>query len=885
MARFGRGFPLTNSMNLLLQQRRGFIVTPPTVITDTFTRTVSNSLGTADSGQTWTLGAGSATEWSVDGAKAVATITTTNVERQQYLPVSVADIDFRVRVAMHAVPIGATSIVGLHARRIDTANWYGAVLLFSTAGAIDVRLDKRVTNTLTTGLGTGQVNKLASGYTADQFWWIRFALTGTTLTVKAWQDGTSEPGSWDITATDSSLTAAGHVMIRVTHGTGSTNTPLVYFDDINNQTVTSVTDTLSTNQTGSQTLAVEATAESLGNSATSSQAFAEATAEFFANSQTSTQSITVDATGESGGSSGTGSATLTEKVAETNSSSQTSVPTLSVEATAETVATSQTSIQTTLDGFPDTLSTSATSSQSISLDATGEQGSNSGTGSNALTESIAEIISTFGTGSPSLTGEKITEIIGSSATANQSIVEAVAETISQSATSSQTISTLDVDNISQSQTSTQSITTSDADSAAQSQTGTQSITSAEAGSEGGSGTGSQTVSDATAETIANSATASQQLTEALFETLSSSATSTQSINDLSVDSLQNSGTSTQTVSEAIAEQFSAQATSTQSILETETSDLSNTGTGSQTVSEATAEQTSSSAASVQSILDLYGEDVPSSGQSTQSATEATAEETPTSATNVPNLFFEATAESFTNSQTSVQEIDENVLQPGQDILSVVGTSNQAITESELNDLSNSSQNVPSIDEIMLVPETVSTDATSTNTIDDALAEQLAYSAIAVQTMLDLEVDNPLNTAQAQQAMDEEITGTPIPVIPDVTPGAGGSMIGVLSGPRSFVPALVRRQLHEELENLGGSFQEIDEVILGTPESAKVVPPTPKPVARSKQTVAKEKERFYPEPDPVAMSEEREPSYVLRDVDINDRSRRQQEEDLLLMGIL
>ena len=45
---------------------------------------------------------------------------------------------------------------------------------------------------------------------SGEYFWVRFRLNSTSLDAKIWVDGDAEPGSWDISITDSTNTAAGY---------------------------------------------------------------------------------------------------------------------------------------------------------------------------------------------------------------------------------------------------------------------------------------------------------------------------------------------------------------------------------------------------------------------------------------------------------------------------------------------------------------------------------------------------------------------------------------------------------------------------------------------------------------------------------------------------
>lgn len=68
-----------------------------------------------------------------------------------------------------------------------------------------VRLQKYVSGSPTS------IDSVTKSISINTWYITRLRINGTTLSVKVWADGDSEPGSWDLTTTDSSLSAAGWV--------------------------------------------------------------------------------------------------------------------------------------------------------------------------------------------------------------------------------------------------------------------------------------------------------------------------------------------------------------------------------------------------------------------------------------------------------------------------------------------------------------------------------------------------------------------------------------------------------------------------------------------------------------------------------------------------
>lgn len=64
-------------------------------------------------------------------------------------------------------------------------------------------------------------------WSADTWYWVRFQVSGSTLRAKIWEDGSSEPGSWTITGSDSSISSGGWVGLGSYEPNG-----IRYFDEL-----------------------------------------------------------------------------------------------------------------------------------------------------------------------------------------------------------------------------------------------------------------------------------------------------------------------------------------------------------------------------------------------------------------------------------------------------------------------------------------------------------------------------------------------------------------------------------------------------------------------------------------------------------------------------
>ncbi|MER7963612.1 hypothetical protein [Streptomyces ardesiacus] len=203
-------------------------VTP--TVADRFTRTVANGWGTAETGQAWTATGGTAADFQVGGGASQHTISTKNVYRITSLnTVALADVDLMVTVRLPSTPTGDGIYTYYLARaNVAAGTFYFARLYFQTSSLVELTLRKRTPDE--TALATSPV---LLPFVAGKSYRVRFQVVGSTLRAKAWALPDVEPADWQVTATDTSITAAGAVGVRTYASTSNTNTsPLVVFDDL-----------------------------------------------------------------------------------------------------------------------------------------------------------------------------------------------------------------------------------------------------------------------------------------------------------------------------------------------------------------------------------------------------------------------------------------------------------------------------------------------------------------------------------------------------------------------------------------------------------------------------------------------------------------------------
>lgn len=195
---------------------------------DSFSRTVTGGLGTADSGGAWSTSGGSSSLSVSSGAarfSGAAGITLTGI-----LPaVSLGSADTQATVALPALPVGGSVFASLVGRRVSTDDYSGRLTIAPT-GALTLAV-------LHGGVALKSAGVAGITMTPGEQLRLRLQVIGTnptTVQARVWVVGTTEPTAWQVVATDAtaSMQTAGSVGLRTYTGSGVTNGPVVtLFDD------------------------------------------------------------------------------------------------------------------------------------------------------------------------------------------------------------------------------------------------------------------------------------------------------------------------------------------------------------------------------------------------------------------------------------------------------------------------------------------------------------------------------------------------------------------------------------------------------------------------------------------------------------------------------
>lgn len=198
------------------------------LVADSFGRTTADGLGEAGVGGAWTT-VGPATDFRVDGGAARVRTPAGHTRTATLAGVASQDVDMRATLGV-ARPTTGSVYLGLVPRQVGSATYAGRVVV-NSAGAVQVQVQRSGTTLGAVAVG-GLV--LAPGERLR----ARVQAVGaspTTVRIKVWKAGGSEPAAWQVAVTDAtaSLQAPGAVGFTTYLGGAAAPSPLVVsFDDL-----------------------------------------------------------------------------------------------------------------------------------------------------------------------------------------------------------------------------------------------------------------------------------------------------------------------------------------------------------------------------------------------------------------------------------------------------------------------------------------------------------------------------------------------------------------------------------------------------------------------------------------------------------------------------
>ncbi len=179
-----------------------------TLAQDTFQRATQTYWGTASDGQAWGGDANSSGAFSISGNAG----RVSNGGGNSYSAILGPTATNAEAVVSGSLSSFNNANIGAVLRWTDGNNWYKAYI-----SGTSLVLQKKVSGATTILTSTPFTAQAGTSYT------IRFQVTGKTLNARVWATGSTEPSSWMVTASDSSL-SAGYCGVRVLTQSGTSAT-------------------------------------------------------------------------------------------------------------------------------------------------------------------------------------------------------------------------------------------------------------------------------------------------------------------------------------------------------------------------------------------------------------------------------------------------------------------------------------------------------------------------------------------------------------------------------------------------------------------------------------------------------------------------------------
>lgn len=197
-------------------------------VRDDFERSVPSGWGAAEVGGTYSAMYGSAANGSVSGGRGVLTLPAGQTRNMALASTPLTNAVIDVSYSLDQAPSTGGSYVGVAARQSANADYLTRVWQRSD-GTLWLVIQRSGTILATKALGTP--------WAAGDVFRLRVEVSGTsptTISAKTWKDGAAEPGSWQITATDSTaaLQQAGWISLHASRGGAATTTGAFSFDGL-----------------------------------------------------------------------------------------------------------------------------------------------------------------------------------------------------------------------------------------------------------------------------------------------------------------------------------------------------------------------------------------------------------------------------------------------------------------------------------------------------------------------------------------------------------------------------------------------------------------------------------------------------------------------------
>ena len=196
---------------------------------DTFTRTVTGGFGTADLGGAWTL-SGGATNFSVNGSAGRMSAAAGGSRTAALDAVRQTAVEVRTALSFDKPQTGGGTYISVIGRRINATNDYRLKLRAQSTGAVTAQLVRTVNGAETVVQNIASVPGLT--WTQGEVLRVRLRVNGTaptSLSARVWEEGATEPATWQLQATDTTaaLQAPGGVGVWTYVSSSATQTPMI----------------------------------------------------------------------------------------------------------------------------------------------------------------------------------------------------------------------------------------------------------------------------------------------------------------------------------------------------------------------------------------------------------------------------------------------------------------------------------------------------------------------------------------------------------------------------------------------------------------------------------------------------------------------------------
>jgi hypothetical protein len=199
------------------------------IVSDTFTRSVSNGWGSATSGQLWTASGGAASDFNVNGTTGTVLLSSTGVYRLVRLAstFNVQNVDGYVEISSNTAATGLDHWGSLAVRDNAGDEWY-AQINFDPTGVVKLIIAS-VTSSVHTVLGTVT---FAHTYTLNTKVKLRLRASGSEFMARAWMGGDAEPADWMLRAATTANNVPGVILTRSISGAGTPLTTVISYDNL-----------------------------------------------------------------------------------------------------------------------------------------------------------------------------------------------------------------------------------------------------------------------------------------------------------------------------------------------------------------------------------------------------------------------------------------------------------------------------------------------------------------------------------------------------------------------------------------------------------------------------------------------------------------------------